>query len=119
MPIQLTEAAAAHVKSVLANNPKAVGLRIGVKKTGCSGYGYVVNLAESVTPEDKVFEDHGITVVVKASDLAMFDGTDVDFVTEGLNSHFKFNNPKADHYCGCGESFTLKASDEEGKDNGH
>ncbi|MFI4957334.1 MAG: HesB/IscA family protein [Gammaproteobacteria bacterium] len=116
--IHLTEAAAAHIKSVLAKSPAAVGLRIGVKKTGCSGYGYIVDLVESVTPDDKVFEDHGVTVVVKEADLAMFDGTSVDFVTEGLNRHFKFDNPKADHYCGCGESFTLKAS-EEGKDNGH
>lgn len=118
MSIQLTEAGAAHVKSILANNQNAIGLRLGVKKTGCSGYGYVVGLANEVAPDDKVFEQHGVTVVVNNADLAKLDGTTVDFVTEGLNRHFKFNNPKAEHYCGCGESFTLKVS-EEGKDNGH
>lgn len=118
MAIHLTQAAAAHIKGVLAKNPNAVGLRIGVKKTGCSGYGYVVGLVDALAPLDHVFEEHGVTVVVKETDLAMFDGTEVDFVTEGLNSHFKFNNPMADHHCGCGESFTLKVSDE-GNDNEH
>lgn len=113
MSIQLSNTAATHIQSILAKNPKAVGFRLGVKKTGCSGYGYIVDLTEVVTPDDKVFEVHGVTVVVKASDLDKLDGTYIDFVAEGLNRHFKFQNPNADHYCGCGESFTLKTSDEE------
>ncbi len=110
--ISLTAAAAAHVKSILAQHPEAAGFRVAVKKTGCSGYRYIVGLAGTIEKEDTVFAQDDITVVINKVDLEKLDGTKVDFVAEGLNRHFKFNNPKADHYCGCGESFTLKTSNE-------
>jgi iron-sulfur cluster assembly protein len=106
MPISLSESAAQRVQHFLKEKPAAIGLRLGVKRTGCSGYAYVIHLADSVSEQDHVFEDHGIQIVVDTDSLALIDGTTVDFVRQGLNEAFKFKNPKAKGECGCGESFT-------------
>ncbi len=107
MAVTLSPAAADRVKSFLASRGHGVGLRLGVKRTGCSGYAYVVNYAEDVGPGDVVFEDRGVKVVVDSGSLEFVDGTEVDFVKHGLNEAFKFRNPKARAECGCGESFSV------------
>ncbi|HEV2322217.1 MAG TPA: iron-sulfur cluster assembly protein IscA [Gammaproteobacteria bacterium] len=107
MAITLTATAAERVKHHLHQQGKAVGLRLGVKKTGCSGFAYVVDYAEGPTPEDVVFEDHGVKVVVSRENLPYLDGTQVDYVRQGLNESFKFHNPNVKDECGCGESFTV------------
>ena len=84
-----------------------IGLRIGVQKTGCNGFAYVVNYAEEVNEDDQVFEDHGVTIVVDRQSLELIDGTEVDFIKEGLNEAFKFRNPNISGECGCGESFNI------------
>jgi iron-sulfur cluster assembly protein len=107
MAISLTEPAAQRVKNHLDARGSGIGLRIGVKKTGCNGFAYVINYAEQVKEDDEVFEDRGVTVVVDAESLAMIDGTEIDFVKEGLNEAFKFRNPNISGECGCGESFSV------------
>jgi iron-sulfur cluster assembly protein len=107
MSVTLSPAAADRVSSHLKQRGHGVGLRLGIKKTGCSGYAYVVNYAESIGTEDVVFEDRGVKVVVDKASLPMVDGTEVDFVKQGLNEAFKFRNPKAKSECGCGESFSV------------
>jgi iron-sulfur cluster assembly protein len=107
MAVTLTPAAADRVKSFLHSRGHGVGLRLGIRKTGCSGYAYVVNYAEEVGVGDTVFEDQGVTVVVDSDSLALVDGTEVDFVRHGLNEAFRFKNPKARSECGCGESFSV------------
>ena len=107
MAVTLSPAAADRVRSFLAARGHGLGLRLGVKRTGCSGYAYVVNYAEDVGPGDTVFEDQGVKVVVDSGSLALVDGTEVDFVKHGLNEAFKFRNPKARAECGCGESFSV------------
>ena len=107
MSIVLTESAADRVRSHLAKRGAGVGLRLGIKKTGCSGFAYVVNYADEIRPEDLVFEAWGVKVVVDAGSLPLIDGTEVDFVKQGLNEAFKFKNPKAKGECGCGESFSV------------
>ena len=107
MGITLTEAAAIHVKSFLENRGKGVGLRLAVKTTGCSGMAYVMEFADEIEEEDKVFEDHGIKVIIDPKSLIYLDGTEVDYTKEGLNEGFKFINPNAKGECGCGESFTV------------
>jgi iron-sulfur cluster assembly protein len=107
MSITLTEAAAKHVQGFLANRGKGVGLRLGVKTTGCSGMAYVLEFADEVNPEDQVFEDHGIKVIVDPKSLLYLEGTELDYTREGLNEGFKFNNPNVKGECGCGESFTV------------
>ncbi|MGI9261488.1 MAG: HesB/IscA family protein [Woeseiaceae bacterium] len=107
MAISLTEPAAERVRSYLDNRGSGVGLRIGVKKTGCNGFAYVVNYADAVNDDDAVFEDGGVTVVVDQESLALIDGTEVDFVKEGLNEAFRFRNPNISGECGCGESFSI------------
>lgn len=107
MAVILSPAAADRVKTFLAARGHGVGLRLAIKRTGCSGYAYVVNYAEDVGPGDTVFEDQGVKVVVDAASLDLVDGTEVDFVKHGLNEAFKFKNPKARGECGCGESFSL------------
>ncbi len=107
MAIQLSEAAAERVRNHLAKRGAGVGLRLGVKKTGCSGFAYVVNYADEIRPEDAVFEARGVKVVVDPASLPLIDGTEVDFVKQGLNEAFKFKNPKAKGECGCGESFNV------------
>ena len=107
MGITLTEAAANHVQGFLKNRGKGVGLRLGVKTTGCSGMAYVLEFADEINSEDKVFEDHGIKVIVDTKSLLYLDGTELDYTKEGLNEGFKFNNPNVKGECGCGESFTV------------
>jgi iron-sulfur cluster assembly protein len=107
MAISLTESAANRVKSFLATRGAGIGLRLGVRKTGCSGFAYVVNYAEAPEPGDAVFEDHGVRVFVDPASLTLLDGTIVDFVKQGLNEAFRFRNPNVKGECGCGESFSV------------
>ena len=105
MAITLTEAAAKHVAKFLENRGKGVALRLGVKTSGCSGMAYMLEFADELEEDDVVFEDHGVKVVIDPKSLVYLDGTEVDFVKEGLNEGFKFNNPNVKDACGCGESF--------------
>jgi iron-sulfur cluster assembly protein len=105
--ISLTESAAHRVRSHLDKRGNGIGLRVGIKKTGCSGFAYVVNYADEIGADDSVFEARGIKILVDAESLPMIDGTVVDFVKQGLNEAFKFQNPKAKGECGCGESFNV------------
>ena len=105
--IALTDRAAKHVKSYLAKTAEGVGLRVGVKPTGCSGYQYVVEAAQTVNEQDTAFEANGVTVVVDEQSLRYLAGTELDFIREGLNEGFRFNNPNVDKTCGCGESFSI------------
>jgi len=107
MSITLTDAAAAHVKTFLENRGKGLGLRLAVKTTGCSGMAYILEFADQIEAEDKVFEEHGIKVIVDPKSLVYLEGTELDYTREGLNEGFKFNNPNAKGECGCGESFTV------------
>lgn len=107
MSIELTEAAAERVKAQLAKRGSGLGLRVGVRKSGCSGYMYTMDYADEVSEEDAVFEEHGAKVVVARKHLEILDGTILDFRAEGLNRMFRFDNPRAKHACGCGESFTV------------
>jgi iron-sulfur cluster assembly protein len=106
MAISLTQHAADRVRQFLEKEG-GMGLRLGVKKTGCSGWAYVVALAEEVMPDDTVFEDRGIKILVPAESLGFLDGSEVDFSTEGLGHSFQFRNPNVTDKCGCGESFTV------------
>jgi iron-sulfur cluster assembly protein len=107
MAISLTTSAADRVKSFLASRGHGVGLRLGVRKTGCSGFAYVLNYADAAKPDDVVFEDRGVKVFVDPSSLSLIDGTIVDFVKQGLNEAFRFRNPNIKGECGCGESFSV------------
>jgi iron-sulfur cluster assembly protein len=107
MPIELTPTASARMRDFLAKNPAAPGIRFGIKRTGCSGFGYTVDLASEVTGDDKVFEVDGIKLVVDAKALPFVEGTRIDYAREGLNAAFVFHNPNATGECGCGESFTV------------
>ncbi len=107
MAISLTESAAGRVRQYLDKRGKGVGLRLGVTQTGCSGYSYVVNYADDVAANDIVFEDKGVKVIVDAEALPLVDGTEVDFVKNGLNEAFSFRNPNVTGECGCGESFNV------------
>ena len=107
MAVSLTQPAADRVKSYLDARGKGVGLRVGIKKTGCNGYAYIVNYADEIDDSDVVFEDHGVKVVVDKESLELIDGTEVDFVKEGLNEAFRFRNPNVTGECGCGESFSV------------
>jgi iron-sulfur cluster assembly protein len=107
MAVSLTQSAAERVKSFLHRRGHGVGLRIGVKRTGCSGYAYLIDYADAVGTDDVVFEDNGVNVIVDAKSLDLIDGTEVDFVQEGINQAFKFRNPNVKGECGCGESFSV------------
>ncbi|TXH63558.1 MAG: iron-sulfur cluster assembly protein IscA [Tolumonas sp.] len=107
MAITLSDAAAERVKRFLANRGKGVGLRLGVKTSGCSGMAYVLEFVDELNDEDAIFDDKGVKVIVDAKSMAYLDGTQLDFVKEGLNEGFKFNNPNVKDACGCGESFTV------------
>ncbi|MBP6216726.1 MAG: iron-sulfur cluster assembly accessory protein [Luteimonas sp.] len=109
MAIALTPAAFERVRQFLATEPGALGLRFGVKRTGCSGWGYEVELARDARAGDSISEQDGVRVYVDAASLAMVDGTTIDFVRKGLNHEFVFDNPNAAAACGCGESFTTDA----------
>jgi len=107
MAIQLTPSAADRVRSFLAARGHGLGLRLGVRKTGCSGFAYVINYADEASPQDLVFEDQGVKVFVDPDSLPLIDGTTVDFVRQGLNEAFRFQNPNVTGECGCGESFNV------------
>jgi iron-sulfur cluster assembly protein len=107
MAITLTEAAAKRVQAFLDKRGEGIGLRLGVKTSGCSGMAYVIEFVDDLDDGDQVFEDHGVKVVIDPKSLIYLDGTEVDFTREGLNEGFKFNNPNAANECGCGESFTV------------
>ena len=107
MAISLTDSAAERVRSYLDNRGSGVGLRLGVTQTGCSGYSYVINYADEIDESDVVFEDKGVKVVVDPEALQLIDGTEVDFVKNGLNEAFSFRNPNISGECGCGESFNV------------
>jgi len=107
MAISLTNSAADRVRRYLDARGGGVGLRLGVTKTGCSGYSYVINYADEVGAADVVFEDKGVKVVVDPDALPLIDGTEVDFVKNGLNEAFSFRNPNVTGACGCGESFNI------------
>jgi iron-sulfur cluster assembly protein len=107
MSISLTESAANRVKTFLDKRGKGVGVRLGVKTTGCSGMAYTIEFADEVEESDEVFEENGIKILVNPKSLVYLDGTELDFAKEGLNEGFKFNNPNEKDRCGCGESFTV------------
>ena len=107
MAVTLTERAAQHVSSFIARRGKGGGLRLGVRTTGCSGMAYKLEFADAAEPDDQTFESHGVTVLVDPKSLVYIDGTELDFVREGLNEGFKFNNPNEKNRCGCGESFKV------------
>ncbi|MEN8166093.1 MAG: iron-sulfur cluster assembly protein IscA [Pseudomonadota bacterium] len=107
MTITITEAAAHHVQQFLDNRGKGVGIRLGVRTSGCSGMAYEMEFADEVGEDDLVFEDRGVKVVIDPKSLVYLDGTEVDYTKEGLNEGFKFNNPNVKSECGCGESFGI------------
>jgi len=107
MGITMTEAAADHVRRYLDNRGKGIGIRLGVRASGCSGMAYILEFADAFEPDDLVFEHRGVKVVVDPKSLFYLDGTELDFAREGLNEGFKFNNPNVKGSCGCGESFTV------------
>ncbi len=107
MAITLTDKAADHVKNFIAKRGKGIGLRLGVRTTGCSGLAYVLEFVDEVNPDEQEFESHGVRVFVDPKSLAYIDGTELDYAREGLNEGFKFNNPNVKDTCGCGESFNV------------
>ncbi len=107
MAITLTERAATHVRNYLTKRGKGVGVRFGVRTTGCSGMAYKLEFVDSANDEDQAFESNGVKVFVDPKSLVYIDGTELDFVREGLNEGFKFNNPNEKDKCGCGESFNV------------
>ncbi|MGH1543686.1 MAG: HesB/IscA family protein [Arenicella sp.] len=109
MTISLTQSAADRISGQIANNASAVGLRFTAKESGCSGYSYVMDLAESIEEDEVVLESRGIKIITNAPSLDVLQGTQIDYVQEGLNQTFKFSNPKAEAHCGCGESFAISA----------
>jgi iron-sulfur cluster assembly protein len=107
MSVGLTEAAARHITRYLSRRGKGVGVRLGVKTTGCSGLAYKIEFADEIAPEDVIFEEQGVKILVDPKSLPYIDGTELDFAREGLNEGFKFNNPNERDRCGCGESFRI------------
>jgi len=107
MHIQLTPAARERMQNFLATKPEAAGVRFGVRKTGCSGYAYVVDIAERIDEGDRVVEQDGVKLVIDRKSLPFVDGTEIDFERQGLNASFVFRNPNVTGECGCGESFTV------------
>jgi iron-sulfur cluster assembly protein len=107
MHIQLTPAARSRMQNFLEANPDAAGVRFGVRKTGCSGYAYMVEIAEAIAANDQVIEQDGVRLVIDTKSLPFVDGTEIDFARQGLNAAFVFRNPNVTGECGCGESFTI------------
>ncbi|MCY4046302.1 MAG: iron-sulfur cluster assembly protein IscA [Cellvibrionales bacterium] len=107
MAITMTQAAADHIDAFLQKRGKGLGIRLGVKTTGCSGMAYVLEYVDVVDPDDALFEQFGVKIFVDPKSLVYIDGTELDFVKEGLNEGFQFNNPNTKGECGCGESFTV------------
>lgn len=108
MAITLTESAAKQIQTQLAKRGKGLGLRVGIKKVGCSGFAYTFDYADEVRAGDRLFEAHDAKVVIDADSLSFIDGSRLDFVKEGFKQVFKFENPNVDGTCGCGESFSVK-----------
>ncbi len=107
MAITLSESAANRVQKFLEQRGKGVGLRLGVRTSGCSGMAYTLEFVDETLPEDITFESFGVSVLIDPKSLTFLDGTELDFVREGLNEGFKFNNPNVKNSCGCGESFNV------------
>jgi iron-sulfur cluster assembly protein len=108
MTVSLTAAAADRARQFIAQAPNGAGLRFGVRKTGCSGYAYVIDVAEAAAPGDTVVDAGSVRVFIDATSLPFVDGTEIDFVRRGLNQEFVFRNPQSTGECGCGESFTTR-----------
>lgn len=108
MAITLTQAATDRVREFIVKRGAGIGLRLGIKKTGCSGYAYTVNYADEIGADDIVFDSDDVKVVVDKASLEFIDGTEVDYVREGLNEAFRFRNPRSTGECGCGESFSVQ-----------
>ncbi|MBK8814181.1 MAG: iron-sulfur cluster assembly accessory protein [Methylococcaceae bacterium] len=106
MSVSLTESAARQIKKQLEKRGQGVGLKLGVKKSGCSGYAYTLDYSDGIEKDDEVFEEFGVKVIVQKNDLPFIDGMELDFRREGINEAFRFNNPNVTGSCGCGESFT-------------
>lgn len=109
MAFQLTDAARQRMHEFLGRDASAIGVRFGARRTGCSGFAYVVEMADAVGDNDSVFDDDGIRIVVDRKWLPFIDGTEIDFARQGINAAFVFRNPNATGECGCGESFTVEA----------
>lgn len=107
MNLTLTENAARHLANFLAKRGKGVGVRLGVRTSGCSGMAYKLEFVDAAAPDDLVFQSHGVTLLVDPKSLPYLQGTELDYVREGLNEGFKFNNPNVKDQCGCGESFNV------------
>jgi iron-sulfur cluster assembly protein len=107
MSVTLSESAARHVADFIAKRGKGLGIRLGVRTSGCSGMAYKLEFVDDAQSEDMVFESHGVKVVIDPKSLPYIDGTELDFVREGLNEGFKFRNPNVKDECGCGESFNI------------
>jgi iron-sulfur cluster assembly protein len=107
MSIQLTENAAKQIAKQLAKRGGGVGLRLGVRKSGCSGYAYLLDYADEVTQDEQVFEQFGVKVLVRAEDLPVLQGIQLDYTREGISEAFRFHNPNVKATCGCGESFAV------------
>lgn len=107
MSITLTEAAADRVRTFLENRGKGIGLRLGLKTSGCSGLAYVLEFVDVLNEDDQVFEQHGVNIIIDEKSLVYLAGTELDYVKEGLNEGFKYNNPNVKNECGCGESFNV------------
>ena len=107
MTISVTESAVKHISDQLKTRGQGLGIRVGVKTTGCSGMAYVLEFVDELEKGDAVFEDHGIKIVVDRKSLAYLKGTQMDYVNQGVNEGFEFKNPNAKGECGCGESFSV------------
>ncbi|MFT4937481.1 MAG: iron-sulfur cluster assembly protein [Paraglaciecola sp.] len=107
MGINISEAAAQRARSFLENRGSGLGLRLGVKTTGCSGLAYVIEFVDELNTDDNVFEDKGVKIIIDGKSLVYLDGTELDFAKDGLNEGFEFKNPNANGECGCGESFNV------------
>lgn len=107
MSVQITENAAKQIKKQLAKRGKGIGLKLGVKQSGCSGFAYALDYADQLTDQDEVFERYGVKIIVDKGDLPYLEGIELDYAREGINEAFKFNNPNVKATCGCGESFSV------------
>ena len=107
MSITLTESAARQITAHITERGEGIGLRLGVKRTGCSGFAYVVDVADQLTPDDVLLDNRGIKIVVNIEHLPLLEGTEIDFVRQGLSDSFRFRNPNVSGECGCGESFSV------------
>ena len=107
MSINVSERAAQQIKKQLSKRGKGLGLRLAIKKAGCSGFAYVIDYADEIAENDRVFESHAVKIIIHADHLAVLDGIELDYTREGINEAFRFHNPNAKEYCGCGESFAV------------